>query len=142
MSNQNFSNHTRMHPLFHYFIIPVSVLIVATNVYLLFTGVSVSAFSSLITSLLLLMIALLARDYAKKNQDRIIRTELRLRYFQLVGKDFQTVEDKITKDQLVALRFADNTQFIELTSRPDLPSLSSLEIKKQLKTWNPDLMRV
>jgi hypothetical protein len=88
------------------------------------------------------MMAIVARDYAKKNQDRIIRAELRLRYFQLAGKDLQSVEDKISKDQLVSLRFADDQQFLELIARPDLAELTPLEIKKQIKTWKPDLMRV
>lgn len=142
MQKQNLSNHSRQHPLYHYIIVPLSLVLIPATGYQLAVSFSVDHLILFCAALLLHLIAFIARDYAKKNQDRIIRAELRLRYFRLTGKDSQPIEEKLTKDQLVALRFADDSQFMDFLHAADLSSLSPTQIKQQIKNWRPDMMRV
>lgn len=58
------------------------------------------------------------------------------------GKDFKVKEAWLSIGQIVALRFADDEDFLTLTERSDLYSLSPAQIKKSLKTWNADYLRV
>lgn len=80
--------------------------------------------------------------YALKNQNRIIRLEMRLRYFQLSGKPFLHLEKKLKTKQLIALRFAGSKELIPLIDRAIQENLSPGEIKRAIKDWQGDYMRV
>ena len=83
-SPQNFSNHTRLDPPFHFFILPVFVItLIATIVHLVRRPGLHSAW------LVVVMIAAMAvifkiRLYSLKVQDRVIRLEERLRLASLL----------------------------------------------------------
>lgn len=142
MQTQNLSNHVKTHPLFHYFIVPVSLLLVATSLLNIFLAFSLAAIIIFVATVLLHLIAFIARSYAKKNQDRIIRTEMRLRYYLLTGKSFESIEQKLSFSLLTALRFAPDDELIGLLSNPAIDKMTAAEIKQQIKNWNPDYMRV
>lgn len=85
---------------------------------------------------------MMRQHYALGNQDRIIRLEFRLRYFQLTGKSFDTLEEKLRFSQIVALRFASDDELIILIQKTIDENLSSKDIKKSVKNWKADHMRV
>lgn len=93
-------------------------------------------------SALLHLTVFLTREYAKRNQDRIIRLELRLRYFQLTGKLFEHAEEHLRTEQLVALRFSGNDQLPVLVDETIKNNLSPTEIKNSIINGEPDHMRV
>jgi uncharacterized membrane protein len=142
MKTQSFSNHVRVHPLYHYFAVPVSLALVPAALVNLYFSFNLSAVIILIATIVLHLAIFLARDYAKKNQDRIIRVELRLRYFQLTQQNLEEIENQFSEGQLLALRFASNDEFIKLIRNPTTKSRNAEEIKREIIHWNPDLMRV
>lgn len=144
---QNFKNHSRYYPLHHFFITPL------TMIYLIWTltnlgsairvgeGVSMQIYH-LIGAVILLLLPLLSRIYALKNQDRTIRLEMRQRYFELTGKSFQAVEKNLRLSQIIALRFAPNDELLPLMERAIAEKLPSKEIKKSIQNWQEDNRRV
>ena len=76
MAEQNFSNHVRWVPGFHYFVMPVMALNFGWSIYRWrVAGFSLDAFISVLTAAALLMLMFYARLFALKVQDRVIRLE-------------------------------------------------------------------
>lgn len=90
----------------------------------------------------LFLMPIVARIYATKNQDRIIRMEMRQRYFELTGSSFRPIEKLLSKQQIIALRFAADEELIELIDRAIKEELSARTIKQSVKQWQPDYWRV
>ena len=142
MEKQTFENHVRVHPLYHYGLVPFTLLlIVAAGVNIAF-AFSWEAAIILVLAILLHIVVFLAGDYAKKDQDRIIRIELRLRYYQLTQQRLEDIESRFTFGQLAALRFASDEELLEFVRDPATSTLKPDEIKRRIVLWNPDLMRV
>ena len=95
-----------------------------------------------LASLALAAIALIARSYALKNQDRIIRLEMRQRYFHLTGSTFTEKEKQLKLSQIIALRFAGDQELLPLIKRAISEKLSPTEIKKAISDWVSDENRV
>jgi hypothetical protein len=96
----------------------------------------------LVATILLHLAIFLSREYAKKNQDRIIRMELRLRYFQLSRERLEEYEEKYSSGQLAAMRFASDDEFLQLLLNPGTLDKSPTEIKREIAQWQADWMRV
>ena len=96
-----------------------------------------------ISSFCILYLGIMLRQhYALGNQNRIVRLEFRVRYFQLLGKTSAEAESNLKFDQIAALRFADDAEFVFLLHRALNENLSGDEIKKAITNWQPDHMRV
>jgi len=86
---------------------------------------------------------LLMRTYATKLQDRIIRTEMRLRLAEVLPDELKAPAKKLTIKQLVGLRFASDDELPELTRRALDENLDKADaIKKLIKNWQADNYRV
>jgi hypothetical protein len=85
---------------------------------------------------------MLRQHYALTLQNRIVRLELRYRYFTLTGKRFEEFEHKLKEEQLFALRFAPDEELIGLTERTLKENLSAVAIKKAIIHWKGDYERV
>lgn len=142
MQEQNFRNHIKKHSLFHYFLIPVTLLLVLLAAINLVFSFDLTAIINLVMAVALHLVVFITRDYAKKNQDRVIRAEMRLRYFILSGESFERTEEQLSFSQLAALRFAQDDQLLQLLNDSNTIHLSADEIKKQIINWKPDYMRV
>lgn len=77
-----------------------------------------------------------------KNQDRLIRIEMRYRYFELTGKSFAEKEKHLKLGQVIALRFACDEELTILIEKAISEKLTSTEIKKAITNWLPDNNRV
>lgn len=82
------------------------------------------------------------QHYALGNQDRIVRLEFRVRCFELLDERSEEPEKQLSFSQIAALRFADDAEFIELLERAQKENLSADEIKKSIKHWKTDDMRL
>ena len=142
MNPQSFHNHIRVHPLYHYVAVPVSLALVAAGAINLFFSFGLTAGIVFLLAIVLHLAIFLARDYAKKNQDRIIRAELRMRYYLLTNNALEPIERQLSTSQLLALRFASDKEFVSMVTDPETPSKAPGEIKRQIISWNADLMRV
>ena len=140
---QNFKNHRRFYPAHHFILIPLlmTLLIWAIQNFVQ-NGFSFPNFYFVLSSFILVLIALISRTYALKNQNRLIRIEMRYRYFELTGKSFSEKEKQLKLGQVIALRFAGDDELTLLTEKAISENLTSTEIKKAIKNWLPDNNRV
>jgi hypothetical protein len=77
----------------------------------------------------------ISRVYIVRLQDRIIRLEMRVRLARL-GRDADF--DRLSKRQLVALRFASDAELPALIQRTLAENLDSRQIKEAVRDWQPD----
>jgi cellulose synthase/poly-beta-1,6-N-acetylglucosamine synthase-like glycosyltransferase len=146
---QTYSNHRRLDPLFHLFVIPVFVVGVVLSLVHFFAHFRESDFRDNFHSFLLIVLALAlltlvfrTRLYALKVQDRVIRLEERLRLMQLLPDPLRARIPELTIDQLIALRFASDAELPALAQRAMNEKLKSSDIKKAIQNWRPDNWRV
>jgi len=140
MKNQNFTNHTQIVPGFHIVLgsfITLGAIASFVNVYLQIATRD-NIFESILVALLFICAALLfwfSRVFAVTVQDRAIRAEEGLRHYALTNKP---LDSRLTKGQIIALRFAPDDEFLVLADRAVREGLSPREIKMAIKNWKPD----
>ena len=139
---QNFENHTKIVPAFHYFILPVLTLNLGSAIYRVSFFFSADAVISLLLAAALVLLALYGRMFALKVQDRVIRLEMQLRLQSLLPANQRTRIPEFTLSQLVALRFASDPELPELARKVLDEKLHDRKaIKKMIQNWQPDLLR-
>jgi len=144
MSNQNFKNHVRIYPLYHYILYLILIACLILSIWNLIracnhhSGRLIAVVSAGLT-IALILTALLTRKFSLMAQDRAIRAEENLRYFVLNGK---LLDSRLTVKQIVALRFAAETEFSLLAERAAKENMSPTEIKKAIINWKADEYRV
>ena len=146
---QNFQNHTKWDPLFHFVLMPSLVANFIMRCYDLLNTLSVGGAGltlrmgwTVIMALALILIALKARLFALKAQDRIIRLEERLRMSTLLPDTLRARIGELTESQLIALRFASDTELTELVRSALDKKLAPKEIKQSIREWRPDYFRL
>jgi uncharacterized membrane protein YciS (DUF1049 family) len=143
MAEQNFGNHMKFMPAFHFFVTPVMLVNFVWAIRKWIVGeYSIDGFIGILVAAGLLVGFTAARVMALKVQDRVIRLEERLRFERVLPADLQARIPEFTIDQLVALRFASNSELPELARKVlDEKMSSRKEIKQLIKTWRPDFAR-
>ncbi len=144
MKEQNFKNHSRVVPLYHGFAFTVILALFVGSLIYLFNAFSGDAniWNALFicgVSISLLLLFWFCRSFALKAQDRAIRAEESLRYYILTK---ERLNGRLTMQQIIALRFAADDEFIELAKKAVDENLSSKQIKMQIKNWRSDHCRV
>jgi len=142
MPNQNYQNHTQQAPVFR----AVALTLLATII-----GSSVNLYQSfgdhqrlycasllLVLSVCLLVTLFLARIFALKVQDRAVRAEENLRHFALTGK---LLPPQLTIQQIIALRFASDPEYLPLIDRAIQENLDQKSIKLAIQNWRADTYR-
>jgi hypothetical protein len=141
---QSYKNHARLDPPYLFALISLLLNLVFAVTYLV-RHYSEHAYLSLwwiVMSLVLIVIGLRTRTYALKAQDRVIRLEERLRLAALLPPTDLARSNALTESQLIALRFASDTELPALTKRTLDESLTQKQIKEAIVTWKPDNFRV
>ena len=145
MEKQNYSNHKRYYIPHHFVFLPILVILIfigIRNIYLSEeNSLSWLLFTVAISCILYLAI-MVRQHYALSNQNRIVRLEFKLRYFELFGKRSDPIEKQLTFDQISALRFANDEEFITLLQRALHEGLKGDQIKKSIRIWQADNERV
>ncbi|HMR91380.1 MAG TPA: DUF6526 family protein [Chitinophagaceae bacterium] len=142
MAVQNYTNHTRYYPPFHFVATPLLlVLLVLTIINLVRADREhlLQAVILLLGCILLIITHLHARMFALKAQDRAIRAEEALRYFVLTGQRFPA---QLRLRQIIALRFASDEEFPALVQRAWQEKLGNKAIKQAIQSWRTDYSRV
>jgi hypothetical protein len=144
MSEQNFKNHTRMVPLYHYVAYSLLLFPLVMSVIHFFKAIGdgsgriqAAAMVSLVLGSILAL--LFARTFALKAQDRAIRAEGNFRHYLATGKPF---DSKLRMSQVIALRFAGDDEFVALAKKAVDENLSSKQIKQAITSWKADNNRV
>ena len=139
---QNFANHTRWDPLFHFFLIPVFVINLIGWAVALISHPNIHMGWMVIVAIALLVLAFKVRLYALKVQTRLIRLEERLRLANLLQEPWRARISELTESQLVALRFASDAEVAALAQHTLTNGLTSVQIKKSITNWRADWFRV
>lgn len=140
---QNFANHTRFVPAFHYVALPILLVNFVSAVVELFNGITFDASLHVLVAVALIIVALFARVFALKAQDRVIRLEMRLRMRELLPEDRQGRINDFTPTQMVSLRFAGDAELPELARKVlDENITKTTSIKKMITDWQGDYFRV
>lgn len=143
MDPQNFENHTRWHPAFHFFILPVMLINFFWAVVIFVKAPGWNAGWWIVVSVALLMLTTFVRTYSLKVQDRLIRLEEKLRYQQVLSTPLAQQTGNLTVRQTVALRFAADEELEELVNSVlSGKFVKTKDIKRAIKQWRADNFRV
>jgi hypothetical protein len=139
---QNFANHTKIVPAFHYFVLPVLAINLGWRFERVWHSRSPDTVISFFLAAALVMLALCGRMFALTVQDRVIRLEMQLRLQNLLPPDQRMRIPEFSVGQLVALRFASDAELPELARKVLDEHLGDRKaIKKLVRNWQPDLLR-
>ena len=143
MAEQNFANHTRVFPLFHFFTVPVMVINFVWEILRWRTsGFSLGGFERVLLAAGLVVGFLSVRMMALKVQDRVIRLEEQLRYERILPAELKARAGEFTLSQLVSLRFASDAELPVLARKVlDDKMEERKAIKQMVKNWRPDYLR-
>jgi L-asparagine transporter-like permease len=144
METQTYANHRRTLPAFHFFLLPVLFLTIVGSGVNLYESWGdhermYSASLILVLAICSLLAALFGRMFAIKAQDRAIRAEENLRHFALAGK---LLDPALSIRQIIALRFAADSEFVALAARAATENLQPETIKQSIQHWRADTHRV
>ncbi|MFA9206576.1 MAG: DUF6526 family protein [Burkholderiaceae bacterium] len=138
MEDQNFKNHAKMVPGFHYLTLPAILIFLIASVNYFIQSTAENKYLGACLCLLAVIVFLLAwyaRGFALKAQDRAIRAEENFRYYLATGKVFPK---ELRMGQIIALRFASDKEFVDLTAKAVADNLSNKQIKELIKNWKAD----
>ena len=142
---QSYRNHTRFEPAFHFFVIPILLINVIVAIVVLVHRWPHDLWLHgwlIVLSIALLTIAGIARTYALRVQDRVIRLEERLRLSTLLGGSELQRVNALSVAQLIALRFASDDEAGPLAMRASKEGLTPRQIKESIGSWRSDTHRV
>jgi hypothetical protein len=144
MKEQNYSNHARLVPGYHFVLAPVLLLTCIGSLVNLYKSLGdhqrlYSASLIVVLAFCCFFISGYARIFALKAQDRAIRAEENLRHYVLTGK---LLDPRLGVKQIVALRFAPDGEFVELAKRAAEEGMEPDAIKRAIKSWRADHYRV
>lgn len=144
MATQNYKNHKRIVPLYHY----ILSLVLLAAIIGSFINLSDSwhnhdnLYSASLICLIMFILTgyfILLRGFPLKAQDRAIRAEENLRHYVLTGK---LLDSRLSLGQILALRFAPDEEYIGLSKKAAEENMSTTDIKKSIRDWKGDYHRV
>ncbi len=142
MSEQNFKNHARLVPNYHFIgglLLLLGFVGSIVNLFCADAHTHYSAALLVVVFLILIIIFWYARVFALKAQDKAIRAEENFRHFILTGKPF---DKQLTMAQIIGLRFASDEEFVLLAKKAVDEKLSQKQIKQAVTNWREDNYRV
>jgi hypothetical protein len=142
MEAQNFKNHRRLVPGFHFVTGGLMFLLLIGSIVNLVVSSHENIYSAsliVLSAVILIILALYARAFALKAQDRAIKVEEKFRYYLLTGTP---LSEGLRMRQIIGLRFASDEEFPALVEKAIGGKMSKNEIKKNIKNWKPDYYRV
>jgi Family of unknown function (DUF6526) len=142
-STQTYKTHRRYWPVYHFFVEPVLVLNIVVELARLNKYRTIYKVWEVLVAIALAIFVIAARSMALRAQDRGIRIEERARLAALLPADMRGRVGDLTSSQLIGLRFASDEELPDLARRCLDGELTKAEqVKKQIRTWRPDLDRV
>jgi hypothetical protein len=143
MAEQNYANHVKWVPTFHFFVMPVlSMNFVWSIVRLVRGGFTWDGLIAVLTALALVLLMFHARLFALRVQDRVIRLEERQRMSLLLPQDLKVRIGEFSAGQLVALRFASDGELPDLARKVLTDKTTDIKaIKQMVKNWRGDYLR-
>jgi hypothetical protein len=141
--SQTYATHRRIHALFHLIGVPILAINVLVKLVQAVRFPSLMAAWEVIVASALVIAIFLARSYALTVQNRVIRIEERARLQRCLPPDLAARIGELKTMQLIALRFCTDEELPELTRAVLSGELRERnEIKKRIKNWRADWLRV
>ena len=143
MQVQSYKQHSRFVPMWHFVLSFIMIACLAGSVWNLIRAMEYNS-GRLVGVIILglsiggLIIFWYARGFAIAAQDRAIRAEENLRHFALTGK---LLDSRLTMSQIIALRFAADTEFLLLAEKAANENMRPNEIKMAIVNWRADNYR-
>ena len=140
MQVQSYKQHSRYVPMWHFVLSFIMIACLAGSVWNLVRANEHHS-GRLVGAIILglsiggLIIFWYARGFAIAAQDRAIRAEENLRHFALTGK---LLDSRLTMSQIIALRFAADTEFLLLAEKAANENMKPTDIKMAIVNWRPD----
>ncbi len=145
MKKQDYKNHARIVPIFHIVLTLINLFALVTSLITLIHSyrnngsARYEPWTLLALAITAIITAWYTRSFATTVQDRIIRAEENLRHFTLTGK---LLDNRLSMDQIIALRFAPDDEFLPLIQQAISERLNNKNIKLRIKHWKADSARV
>jgi hypothetical protein len=139
---QNFSNHAKWDPTFHFFLGPMSLLFFIYACIHLYRHPEPHSVIVLAGAITAVVGVFKMRLYSLKVQDRVIRLEERLRLSTLLPENLRPRIGELNEGQLIALRFASDSEVSALAQRALNEKLDKKTIKQAIVNWRADYFRV
>lgn len=140
---QSFASHSRYYPWHHFVVQPILLGNVVVEIMRLQKYQTVYHVWLVVFAIGLLIFSFTSRSMSLRAQDRVIRLEETLRLSRLLPAPEQAAIAGLRTGQLVALRFASDDEVPDLVRRIAAGELTKgAEIKKEIRNWRPDYLRV
>ena len=140
---QNFQNHKRYLPLFHFTAVPLLVLYLLYALYALVRAPSLATLAGVVLGAGVTASVFASRLMAATVQDRVIRLEMTMRLERVLGA--AAAADAIAKlslRQIIALRFASDVELSALVARVASKELTTgVQLKQAIREWQADYLR-
>jgi Family of unknown function (DUF6526) len=140
---QNFQNHKRYLPLFHFTAVPLLALYLLYSLYVLVRAQSLASLMGVVLAAGVTASVFAARTMASTVQDRVIRLEMSMRFARVLGAaQAADAIAKLTLRQIIALRFASDAELPALVGRVASKELTTgSEVKQAIREWQADYLR-
>jgi len=141
-SPQTFENHTRLVPAYHFVAFPLFAVNFFFALYQVVTDFSWGNLVAFGVAVALVLLFFVARLMVLTVQDRVIRLEETLRLRALLPADLQARIGEFTVKQMVALRFASDSELPDLARQVlDGKIHDQKAIKRLVRQWRADYQR-
>ena len=139
MADQSFQSHT--HRPTETGILWLLSMVALVLMVQQFRGADTRDWAILVLTLAMFLVGWISRAYIVRLQDRIILLEMKVRAAEVLPAGQDAALAKLTKQQIVALRFASDEELGALLDRAVRENMKPKEIKAAIRTWRPDLYR-
>jgi len=139
---QNYKNHAKFVPVYHFVAFPLIAINLVWSWYRMFEVRSGDSIVAALTATALVLLFFLARIFALRVQDRVIRLEMRLRLREVLPPGLIPRIVDFTPAQLVAMRFASDAELPDLAVAVLRDHIHDKKVIKQMiKDWQADHLR-
>jgi hypothetical protein len=140
---QDFSNHKRHFPLFHFIASPLLAIYALYAIYALIRAPSLATAMGVVLAAGVNAALFASRLMVLTVQNRLIRLEMTMRLERVLGAI--AAADAIARlplGRMLALRFASDAELPALVARVLSQELTTnLQVKQAIREWQPDFLR-
>ena len=143
LKEQSYARHRRYNPWHHFVVLPIFLVHLVVEIVRAVRDPSPYNLWLVVVALGLVFFTFTSRGMSLRAQDRVIRLEERLRLSRLLPEADRVAIDQLKPRHLIAMRFAPDDEVPDLVRRCIAGELQSGEdIKKAIRQWRPDYLRV
>jgi low affinity Fe/Cu permease len=140
---QSFASHRRWSVLFHFIGFPILFINVIVAIVVAARAPSLLAAWNVVVAIALVITIFLARSFALTVQNRVIRLEERIRLERCLPEELRARIHEIRTEHLIGLRFCSDEELPDMIRAILAGEVRNRkDIKRRVRTWRPDWLRV